>query len=49
MAAALASLPQLGEHPGGPLAQGRLSGGQVGVAIRAIQAGVVQRTSDTRR
>lgn len=38
VARALAALPALGEDRSGPLAPGRLSGGHVGEAIRAIQA-----------
>jgi hypothetical protein len=38
VAAALASLPALGEDRAGPLGPGRLSGGHVGAGIRAIQA-----------
>ena len=34
---ALSGLPRLGENRAGPLGPGRLSGGHVGVAIRAIQ------------
>ena len=37
-ARALSSLPALGEDRSGPLGPGRLSGGRVGEAIRAIQA-----------
>lgn len=37
VAGALASLPTLGEDRSGPLGPGRLSGGPVGDAIRAIQ------------
>jgi hypothetical protein len=37
-ARAVALLPPLGEDRSGPLAQGRLSAGHVGDAIRAIQA-----------
>lgn len=37
VARALRSLPALGEHRSGPLGPGRLSGGHVGDAIRAIQ------------
>lgn len=35
---ALSSLPPLGENRSGPLGPGRLSGGHVGEAIRAVQA-----------
>ena len=38
VARALSSLPALGENRSGPLGPGRLSGGHVGEAIRAIQA-----------
>lgn len=38
VARALRSLPALGEDRSGPLGPGRLSGGLVGAAIRAIQA-----------
>jgi hypothetical protein len=38
VARALSSLPLLGENRSGPLGPGRLSGGHVGAAIRAIQA-----------
>ena len=38
VARALASLPALGADRSGPLGPGRLSGGQVGDAIRVIQA-----------
>jgi hypothetical protein len=37
VAQALSLLPALGEHRSGPLGPGRLSGGHVGDAIRAIQ------------
>lgn len=38
VARALRSLPALGENRSGPLGPGRLSSGQVGRAIRAVQA-----------
>lgn len=38
VARALCSLPALGENRSGPLGPGRLAGGHVGNAIRAIQA-----------
>lgn len=38
VARALASLPALGANRSGPLGPGRLSGGHVGEAVRAIQA-----------
>lgn len=38
VAHALSRLPALGENRSGPLGPGRLSGGHVGAAIRAIQA-----------
>src|SRR3954451_17652403 len=40
VAGALSCLPALGENRAGPLGPGRLSGGHVGEAIRAIQAQV---------
>ena len=43
VASALARLPLLGESPAGPLAPGRLSGGHVGRAIRAIQEDLLNR------
>jgi hypothetical protein len=43
VAAALSSLPALGENRAGPLGPGRLSGGHVGEAIRAIQAQLRER------
>ena len=42
VAAALVLLPPLGEHRGGPLGPGRLSGGLVGQAIRELQADLHQ-------
>jgi len=38
VARAIASLPPLGEDRAGPLGPGRLTGGQVGATIRAIQS-----------
>jgi hypothetical protein len=38
VAAAIASLPLLGENSSGPLTAGRLATGHVGETIRAIQA-----------
>lgn len=40
---ALCSLPALGEDRSGPLGPGRLAGGHVGTAIRAIQAQLICR------
>src|SRR5690606_12873591 len=42
-ACAVASLPQLGEDRSGPLGPGRLAAGQVGAAIRTIQAALLDR------
>lgn len=46
VARALASLPPLGTDRAGPLGPGRLSGGLVGAAIRAIQDDVRRRVVD---
>ena len=46
VATSLALLPMLGENSAGPLGPGRLSGGHVGQAIRAIQEGVSVRPAD---
>ena len=43
VATAVASLPLLGATGAGPLGPGRLSGGHVGLAIRAIQAHATRR------
>jgi hypothetical protein len=43
VARALSSLPPLGENRSGPLGPGRLSGGHVGAAIRAIQTELAHR------
>jgi hypothetical protein len=48
VARAISSLPALGEHRSGPLGPGRLSRGQVGDAIRAMQDMVHVVTSDSR-
>lgn len=45
VAGALSSLPALGEDRAGPLGPGRLSGGHVGDAIRAIQAQLRDRST----
>ena len=44
VADAVFSLPALGENTAGPLAPGRLTGGYVGQAIRAIQAALQTRS-----
>jgi hypothetical protein len=45
VARALRLLPALGENRSGPLGPGRLSGGHVGEAIRAVQAALEGRSS----
>lgn len=47
VARAISSLPALGEHRSGPLGPGRLSNGQVGDAIRAVQSLVKATMSDS--
>jgi hypothetical protein len=47
VARALCSLPALGENHSGPLGPGRLSGGHVGEAIRAIQSQLGDRSPGT--
>jgi hypothetical protein len=49
VARAVSSLPALGTDRAGPLGPGRLSGGHVGAAIRAIQAELRERDLSWRR